>query len=287
MNHVRFHAITGDPILYIDHRQKPNGYIDGHCPFCHPSESIKHVYPVGDDAISVWENLYPVVPEGMTQELVVESRRHDRMLGDHSAKGISVWLWVIRERMRRLYEQPGVVYVSMFRNWGSESGGTQPHPHSQLYGLPFVPPGIEREREGFRRMRREAGCCPICREIAEMGSERLVTENAWAMAFTPYASMHPFEIWVVPKDHLGAYDAAGDAFLDGMAAVLHRAVGALEKAIGGRAYNIVLCHERDADYHLRFLMFARIITSSGFVLGTGTGINGLDPERAAATLRDV
>ncbi|MBE3551440.1 MAG: DUF4931 domain-containing protein [Kyrpidia tusciae] len=287
MNHVRFHAITGDPILYIDHRRKPNGYIDGHCPFCHPSESIKQVYPVGDDAISVWDNLYPVVPEGMAQELVVESRVHDRMLGQHSEEAIAVLLWVIRERMNHLYDHPGVVYVSMFRNWGRQSGGTQPHPHSQLYALPFVPPAIEREREGFQRLRREAGCCPICREIDGMVPERLVAENEWAMAFAPYASLHPFEMWVTPRRHVGAFESIPDDVLAGMAAVLHRAVGALEKAIDGRAYNIILCHDRDENYHLRFLVFARIFTSSGFVIGTGAGINGLDPERAVALLRGV
>lgn len=287
MNHVRYHAITGDPILYVDHRRKPNGYVDGHCPFCHPSESIKKVYPVDDDVITVWDNLYPVVPEGLVQELVVESRIHEKPLGGHSERGIAAWLQVLRDRMRLLYGHPGVLYVSAFRNWGRQSGGTQPHPHSQLYGLPFIPPAIEREREGFKRLRRESGCCPVCREIEQVTEERVIFRNSWAVSLTPYGSMHPLEVWVIPLDHAARYDNLSDSQLVGMAEVFHRTIVAFERAIGGQAYNIVLHHDHDEDYHLRFVMFARTFTYSGFVLGTGTWINGLDPEKAAALLKEV
>jgi UDPglucose--hexose-1-phosphate uridylyltransferase len=123
--------------------------------------------------------------------------------------------------------------------------------------------------------------------MARAPDTRIITENEWAVALTPFASMHPFEVWIAPKEHLAAYDQVPDAVLDGAAEVFQRAVAALEKAIGGQAYNIVLHHDRDESFHFRFVMFARIFTYSGFVLGTGTSINGLDPERAAAALKEV
>src|SRR5204863_40164 len=77
------------------------------------------------------------------------------------------------------------------------------HPHSQLIGLSFVP-RFHKKRHARMRRHFEHGCRGrnLVAEIvaAELRVEqRIITSTAGFVAFVPFASGYPYEIWIAPR----------------------------------------------------------------------------------------
>jgi UDPglucose--hexose-1-phosphate uridylyltransferase len=288
MNHIRRHPISGEEILYVDHSTKPIGYRSGECPFCEIGEHKFLSIAIEDDEISLWENKYPVVPDSGYQELIVESKRHDANLRDLSDAHLLRLLEVIQDRIRYIYREKDARYVAFFRNYGLGSGGTQPHPHSQLYGLSFLPPQVQKEMVRMNEVFRTTGRCILCEmvEHEEGIRERTLFENEGAIAWVPSASPNPMEIWVSTKKHFGAFPDVKNSDLLMFHDVFRQTVRLFETRIGGAPYNILLFSFPEGEgTHFRFIFFPRLFPYSGFVMGNGTYINSIWPERVIDLLK--
>ena len=64
-------------------------------------------------------------------------------------------LVVVQDRLRWLYTQKGVTYVSIYANHGEAAGGTNPHPHLNIVTFSTIPPIIEEEAEASHRILNE------------------------------------------------------------------------------------------------------------------------------------
>ena len=83
---------------------------------------------------------------------------------------VSQWLKIIDLWTRRYIElcsDPRRQYVSIFENTGEAVGVTMPHPHGQIYGFPFIPPRVQREREAVEAFRARTGGCLYCKVLAD------------------------------------------------------------------------------------------------------------------------
>jgi UDPglucose--hexose-1-phosphate uridylyltransferase len=279
------------------------------CPFCPGNEHMTppETYRVGDAkkwVIRCFENKFPALtkrarwglkpapwkhsPAFGFHEVIVETEKHGRDFSDLPAKHMTDIVNTYFNRIRTHSGLKGVKYVLVFKNEGGEAGASIQHSHTQLTALPFVPP-LVREEEGKSKeiYEKKGSRCVYCSVLEkEMKSERRVYENENFAIFTPYASIYPFETWVLPKRHL-CLELTSEERRD-FGEALKVNVEALNKALGARVpYNFYLHYSPKGSkyYHMHLELCPRLITWAGFELGGSMIMNSMPPEEAADTLR--
>ena len=182
-------------------------------------------------------------------------------------------------------------YLTVVQNGGAQAGARTNHLCLDLYDLPQVPHRIGEEIGGSARFVIRDGECPFCRLVREEVRRpgRLVWEDASSVAFAPYASRSPFEVWIVPRRHGADFGATSDADLASTADALQAVVARLAP-LDGPPYNLVLhtapLRERvDQTYHWHWEIHPRLREIAGLELGTGLPVNPVSPEDAVDELR--
>lgn len=182
-------------------------------------------------------------------------------------------------------------YLQVVQNWGAEAGARTNHLCLDLYDLPLIPHRVAEELGGAARFVIREGECPWCRLVREEVREgtRLVWQDDDSVAFAPWGSRSPFEVWVVPRAHAADFGRAGDEAVRATARALRRVLGALGLALDGPPYNLVLhtapLRERvDATFHWHWEIHPRLREIAGLELGTGLPVNPVSPEAAVEEL---
>jgi diadenosine tetraphosphate (Ap4A) HIT family hydrolase len=182
-------------------------------------------------------------------------------------------------------------YLQVVQNWGAQAGARTNHLCLDLYDLPLIPHRVGEELGGAARFVIREGECPWCRLVREEGRarERLVWEDAATIAFAPWASRSPFEVWVVPKEHEADFGRADDAAIRATAGALRQVLGGLAGTLDGPPYNLVLhtapVKERvDSTFHWHWEIHPRLREVAGLELGTGLPVNPVSPEAAVEEL---
>jgi len=122
------------------------------------------------------------------------------------------------------------------------------------------------------------------------GAERIVAERDGFIAYCPYASWQPFEVWLTPTEHFPSFEQSEPEDLDRLAGVLRDVIGRFEPLVPGAAYNMLLrtapwMKGNDAWSHWRIELLPRINSFAGLEIATGIHINPMPPERAAERFR--
>jgi UDPglucose--hexose-1-phosphate uridylyltransferase len=314
VNEKRVHPLTGDEILLVDHTGKENGYLTGNCPFCN-RETLQIIAESENSSILSIVNKFPVLDDSMAQELIIESEQHDDRISTMSLRQVEQLLRFVQQRMVEMYKIEGIRYVSYFRNYGLGSGGTQPHPHSQLYALNYIPPTIRDEAKGFQIAFETEHVCPLCKMVSdakrshesEMGAahshgngdpknqtdheaaatayQRVLYENDAFQVIAPYASQFPYELWILPCEHLVSFRDVPDSQLPKLAEVFYASFYAFEHYFTKYPYNMVLHDGATPLSHFRFVIYPRLFAQSGFSLSMGSKINGTKPEKVVEKLK--
>jgi UDPglucose--hexose-1-phosphate uridylyltransferase len=237
-------------------------------------------------------------------EVIIETPRHEENLPDSSVDHIQKVIWTYRERLVDLSRDTRLRYMLIFKNHGAAAGATLSHPHTQLIATPVVPLTLAHElnsaREHFLKKERCLFCDIIGQEL-ESG-ERIVVSGDEIVAFTPFASRFPFEIFLAPRNHHHSFAAINDRMMRQLAAALKDVLLRLKKCLGDPSYNflihtipnIMAAPKRSAswdtvehDFHWHMEIMPRITRVAGFEWGTGFYINPTAPEEAARCLRDA
>jgi UDPglucose--hexose-1-phosphate uridylyltransferase len=94
-------------------------------------------------------------------------------------------------------------YLQVVQNWGAQAGARTNHLCLDLYDLPQIPHRVGEEIGGAARFLIREGECPYCRLVREEPRDgtRMIWEDESSVAFAPFASRSPFEVWVVPRRH--------------------------------------------------------------------------------------
>jgi UDPglucose--hexose-1-phosphate uridylyltransferase len=182
-------------------------------------------------------------------------------------------------------------YVQVVQNWGAQAGARTNHLCLDVYDLPLIPHRVGEELGGAARFVIREGECPWCRLVREESRtrERLVWEDASTVAFAPWGSRSPFEIWIVPRAHAADFGRADDAAVRATAQALRQVLGGLAASLDGPPYNLVLhtapLRERvDATFHWHWEVHPRLREIAGLELGTGLPVNPVSPEAAVEEL---
>jgi UDPglucose--hexose-1-phosphate uridylyltransferase len=223
-------------------------------------------------------------------EVLVESPNHDEDPADAELPQLTHVVNAYVDRLRELSAKPYVKYVSIFRNHGLEAGASLSHAHSQIIATPFVPTTVEKEIAASRDFWNQHEKCVFCDIIhQESKSPRLVLDNARFVVFAPYASINPMEFWILPKKHDANLLNLTQAEKKALAETLKASLKALKDLVNDPPYNFGfhLALNRNAEncYHWHLEVYPRLAIWAGFEKSTGTYINTITPETAAAELR--
>jgi UDPglucose--hexose-1-phosphate uridylyltransferase len=181
-------------------------------------------------------------------------------------------------------------YVQVVQNWGAQAGARTNHLCLDLYDLPQIPHRVAEEIGGAARFVIREGECPYCRLAREesRAGTRLIWQDDASVAFAPFASRSPFEVWIVPRRHAADFGRADDGDIQSTAEALRQVLGRLAR-LDGPPHNLVLhtapLRQRvDATYHWHWEIHPRLREIAGLELGTGLPVNPVSPEEAVEEL---
>jgi len=266
------------------------------CPFCEGNEELT---PPEVDAfrapgtapdtpgwsVRVVPNKFPLLPGA--HEVIVHSPHHESELGELPPAAVVDVIAMYQRRIAALCAG-GAAAVTVIVNQGGAAGASLDHPHSQVLATPLVPPVLAAELDEFARYRNGFDRCLLC-DLVQTTLERreLVVLDGPVVAWAPEASRFPYELRLAPRSHEPSFveteaSAAGGA--------LRRALAALAAVTGEVGLNLWL-HTApcagDRPFHWHIEIAPRLTTLAGFELGTGIGIDLVDPREAAARLREA
>lgn len=293
----------------------------GRCPFCAGHEddtppTLASYPPDGPWQVRVVRNKFPAVdaserlepldePQGDElgelesrragygrHEVVIEAREHVEEFVDVPPETAGWTFVAYRDRLIELAADPRLGYALAFKNNGPEAGSSIPHAHSQILATSAVPTAVRIELETSQQWYERRGECLFCRMVERelQQAERVVLETRRFVAFCPFASRFPYEVWFAPRRHESRYEAASVDELQELAELVRALLAALRQAQGDVAFNYVLhtapLRSRPLDhYHWHWELLPRITTQAGFEWGGGDFINPVPPETAARDLR--
>ena len=183
-------------------------------------------------------------------------------------------------------------YLQVLQNWGAQAGARTNHLCFDLYNLPQIPHRVAEELGGSARFLIREGECPYCRLVRDevRRPDHLLYADDHAVAFAPYASRSPFEVWIVPRRHDADFARADNRDVIATAEALRQVLGRLAASLDGPPYNLVLHsaplrEQVDATYHWHWEIHPRLREIAGLELGTGLPVNSVSPEDAVEEMR--
>jgi UDPglucose--hexose-1-phosphate uridylyltransferase len=225
-------------------------------------------------------------------EVLVESPKHDEHPANARLSQLEHVINAYVDRLRELSRKPYVRYVSIFRNHGIEAGASLSHAHSQIIATPFVPKTVEDELSASKRFWKENKKCVFCEIIKkEREGPRLILENSKFMVFAPYASVHPLEFWIFPKEHKATLLGLPQNEMKIFAETLKTCLNGLKQLACDPPYNygFHLTINKDANkyYHWHLEVYPKLAIWAGFEKSTGMYINTVTPEAAAKSFQEI
>ncbi|MDP3985452.1 MAG: DUF4931 domain-containing protein [bacterium] len=219
------------------------------------------------------------------QEVIVETPHPTRQLEQLSPRHIAHLLELYANRTKAITANKKIQYVLIFKNNGGHAGASIVHSHSQIFATAFLPPHLRDKTEKVLEYRLRHGTCVYCDVIRqERESQRFVAERDGVIAFTPFASLHNYELWILPVRHIDNVTQLRPKERLAWAHLLKAALGAITKL--GLPYNFYF-HEvvYDENQHLYMKITPRGSVWAGVEIGSGLIINAISPEEAATYYR--
>jgi UDPglucose--hexose-1-phosphate uridylyltransferase len=181
------------------------------------------------DAVKVAfaQGLFPELSGIGDHEVVVQHHRYNMCEALMTDREV-VALWgALQQRFNSVGQTSR--YVQLLENHGQRSGGSLPHPHSQLLGLPFVP-GEQMARLqmalDFFRLNRSCVFDSIVAKT-EQEKQRVLFAGTHVLAFVPNAEERRNEIWIVPRGSGANFGAASKEVLEELALACRSCLGML------------------------------------------------------------
>jgi UDPglucose--hexose-1-phosphate uridylyltransferase len=231
--------------------------------------------------------MFVATPAVGAHEVIVNGPQQVLSLAELPVEQVGLAMEVWRERMRAHSED--CAYVQLIVNERREAGASLPHTHAQLYGLPFVPADVARERERFgahaTRTMGQSLLGDLLQEEVRIG-DRIVAIDSEAVLIAPFASKLPYQLMLVPRRPRPRFEEDGPLG----AALLHDGLSRLARHLGASPpLNMwVRTAPRDAEHFCwRIDVMPRLTHLAGLELSTGLSLNIVAPEDAAARLREA
>ncbi|MFH1191865.1 MAG: DUF4931 domain-containing protein [bacterium] len=267
---------------------------DQTCVFCPEQvDKVKDLLTIGPRKnwrIKIIRNIFPAVsldnPNAYgTQEVVIETPEHVRELDDLPEKHIMELLEVYALRTKEISKNKKIQYILIFKNNGGRAGASIIHSHSQIFATSFIPPNLIDKSQRVQAYKLSNGKCVYCDVIEkESKSPRIIYKDKNVIAFTPYASIHNYEAWIMPLKHIDNITCLNKNEKESFAKILKMILKKINAL--GLPYNYYF-HQviNDEDQHLYMKITPRGSVWAGVEIGSGLVINPVSPEDAAEYYR--
>ncbi len=332
MPELRRDPVTGRwVIISTDRAKRPTDFLrerveikgEGFCPFCYgnesktPAEVLAYGRCNGSGAnspgwsVRVVPNKFPALGiegdldrqgDGLfdrmngvgAHEVIIETPNHETTLAQMPERAIEDVLLAYRDRVSDLKRDRRFRYALIFKNHGDAAGASLEHSHSQLIALPIIPKRVREELDGAKHYFQEKERCIFCdviRQETEAGV-RVISESHDFITIAPYAPRFPFEMWLLPKQHVSSFENCERSMYANLAKVLKDNLNRMDAVLDYPAYNFMLHtspvgDEENEHYHWHFEIMPRLTKVAGFEWGTGFYICPTPPEEAARFLREA
>jgi len=155
----------------------------------HPSP----LYHIEGEADRRGDGIYDRMSSVGAHEVLVENPRHDRHLWNASDDEIGQFLRLAAERILDLKRDPRIKYVSLFKDYGTNSGQEFSHPTSQITATMFVPRRVLYELRAGREYFVSKERCVFCDILnqEERQASRVIEARVtmWRLGHTHRASL--------------------------------------------------------------------------------------------------
>jgi len=244
--------------------------------------------------------IYDVLNGIGAHELLIEHPQHFVNIPDFPLEQMKGVLSTMQNRIVELKKDPRFRYIIVHKNYGEASGTTLEHAYSHIIALPVTPGRVKNElmaAKEYYSFKQRCIFCDVVRQELEQ-KKRIVAEDGNFLAFTPFASRRPFEVWMLPEKHETFFEQNSNQ--GALASMLITVMGKIRQMLKNPDYiitlhsgpNINVSRRRgywktlksDFHWHLEVVPLLRSYTS--FELGSGFPINSVPPEIAARVLRE-
>ncbi len=334
MSEIRYDLLQNEYVIIAPNRlTRPNLFPQNNkkskesfrCPFCkgHEEMTPAEIYSIKDEngwKVRVFPNLYKALSieainkskeEGLYEkrdgfgahEIIVDTPLHQICFENLSEENMQDWLKVIKFRVTDLIKDVRLVYFSIFKNQGQNSGATLPHVHTQLIAMPLIPKKeLLLYRYYFEYYKKHGRS--VFEDIVEYELEqkkRIIFESKNFISFCPYGSSFAFEVMISPKNAICSICKIEENLLEELSKLLKKTLLSLREQIGSFDYNLYLQNPPmqknyesedffdDIDNFYRFYIriIPRIYKIGGFELQNKININPLSPESATKLLKNI
>ncbi len=253
--------------------------------------------------ISSIEGIYEKKDGFGAHEIIIDTPKHIVCFEDLSALQMRDLLEVIKLRVNDLKKDIRLVYFSIFKNQGKNSGATLPHVHTQLIAMPLIPKKELSNLNHYFQYYKTHGRS-VFKDIVDYETKqnkRVISESKNFISFCPYASAFSFEVMIMPKVKISSIDTLDNELLDELSKILKDALFRLKTQIGSFDYNLYIqnppmqknyeteefFNEIDEFFRFYIRIIPRLYKIGGFELQSGIHINPLSPESAADLLKST
>lgn len=239
----------------------------------------------------VKRGLFEFTPGNGFQELVV-MRDHTRSFGLMNNDEIAIILESYILRYQALRAEPCMEFILILHNSGPRAGASVPHPHSQIFALPIIPPDVANSLEGSRKYFAKTNRCVHCDMLKSEINEkkRIIYQNKSFYALAPYASKVSYEIRIFPKRHESRFEIITESEKKDLADAMRVVLSRIYKNLKNPDYNFFIHTappktENEKHYHWHMEILPRIAIWGGLELGAGIDVVRISPEETAKILR--
>ncbi len=227
-------------------------------------------------------------------EVLIESPHHSRHFAKLHVDQACDVIKGLRARYRYHQSRQGIRHVSIFKNHGRSAGASLAHPHFQIAASSLLPSSVSRYfqycTDYFDRQEISPFESVLKKELTS--GKRLISQNDDFVAFCPFASQCPFEVYVVAKMAVLEIGAFTDKMVNNLSEILQGVLVRLCDGLNNPDYNLIfhnapICDASDVQgFRFYLQIYPRLTTIGGYELATSTFINTIAPETAASFYRD-
>jgi UDPglucose--hexose-1-phosphate uridylyltransferase len=313
---------TDNPRKPEDFEHEPHTWRGGTCPFCYGNEAMTppEIEAIRDAStqpntpgwqVRVVPNKFPALQiegdldrRGLgiydmscgvgAHEVLIETPYHNKDIPDLLNEEGERIIAMCCRRALDLVKDKRFKYILLFKNYGPAAGASLEHPHTQIIALPMVPKNVMEEIKGaqdYFEYRERCIFCDIIRQETQE-KERVILENKYFLAFCPFVSRFPFEVWIMPKQHNGYFCHMPPEEIPALASILKDTLTKIKNIFASPAYNFIM-HSSPVNgdtgpeyYHWHIEIMPKLTRVAGFEWGSGFYVVPTPPELAAKYLRE-
>jgi len=234
-------------------------------------------------------------------EIIIESPEHFMTSADMNVEQATRVLLTYKERILDIENDPRLRYILISKSYGRAAGAVYSHPHSRVIATPITPQRIKQElncAKLYYSLKERCIFCDIMREEERVGT-RVVFENKSCVAFCPFASAFPLEVWIIPRRHSSAFQETDSGELEDLGIAIVTILNKLKKLLDDPPYNLILhttpirmprrnhwqTLSEDFDWHIEII--PRLKGAASFEWSSGFYILNTSPEEGAKYLKEV